>query len=89
MPPEHLHEFHLLKKFNLFNTNNLWVSLRAVQVRAIAVPAPVHPALYPCSLSLCFLCCFAAPHVIREGAVSRTLCLCDSASSRPTPSDQL
>lgn len=92
VPPEHLHEFHLLKKFNLFNTNNLWVSLRAVQVRAIAVPAPVHPALYPCSLSLCFLCflcCFAAPHVIREGAVSRTLCLCDSASSRPTPSDQL
>lgn len=31
VPPEHLHEFHLLKKFNLFNTNNLWVSLRAVQ----------------------------------------------------------
>lgn len=37
VPPEHLHEFHLLKKFNLFNTNNLWVSLRAVQVRAGAI----------------------------------------------------
>jgi hypothetical protein len=41
VPPEHLHEFHLLKKFNLFNTNNLWVSLRAVQVSAFVIAVGV------------------------------------------------
>ncbi len=55
VPPEHLHEFHLLKKFNLFNTNNLWVSLRAVQVPSggwYPCRAPF-PTFVNCAADLC------------------------------------
>lgn len=34
VPQRHLGEFNSLKRFPMFNTNNLWVSCKAVQVRA-------------------------------------------------------
>jgi hypothetical protein len=36
VPPEHMPEFNNLKRFGVFNTNNLWVSLKSVQVRYAA-----------------------------------------------------
>ncbi len=32
VPPEYLEEYRGLNKFTMFNTNNLWVNLRAIQV---------------------------------------------------------
>jgi UTP--glucose-1-phosphate uridylyltransferase len=31
VPPEHMEEFKSIKKFRIFNTNNLWVNLKAVK----------------------------------------------------------
>ena len=41
IPAENLAEFNNLKKFNVFNTNNLWVSLKAVQVLPVLCLARV------------------------------------------------
>lgn len=31
VPKDHVDEFKSIKKFKIFNTNNLWVSLRAIK----------------------------------------------------------
>ena len=31
MPKDHVDEFKSIKKFKIFNTNNLWVSLKAIK----------------------------------------------------------
>lgn len=31
VPPEHVEDFKSVKKFNIFNTNNLWVDLKAIK----------------------------------------------------------
>ena len=31
VPPEHVDDFKSIKKFKIFNTNNLWISLKAIK----------------------------------------------------------
>lgn len=31
VPPEHMEEFKSIKKFRIFNTNNLWINLKAIK----------------------------------------------------------
>ena len=31
VPPEHVEDFKSIKKFKIFNTNNLWVNLKAIK----------------------------------------------------------
>jgi len=31
VPPDHVDEFKTISKFKIFNTNNLWVSLKAIK----------------------------------------------------------
>lgn len=33
VPKEYMDEFLSVRKFNIFNTNNLWINLRALQAR--------------------------------------------------------
>ena len=31
VPPEHVEDFKSVKKFKIFNTNNLWINLKAIK----------------------------------------------------------
>lgn len=33
VPSEHVEDFKIVKKFNIFNTNNLWLNLRGKHLR--------------------------------------------------------
>lgn len=45
VPKEHVEEFKSIKKFKYFNTNNLWINLRAIKnlVEANAIEAEIIP----------------------------------------------
>ena len=36
VPKEHEEDFKSVKKFNVFNTNNLWINLPAIQVQELS-----------------------------------------------------
>lgn len=65
VPKEHVSEFKSIKKFKIFNTNNLWISLKAIKrvveqdllksmdiIQNPKVPLPFSPSL---TLPICSL----------------------------------
>lgn len=63
VPKDHIHDFASMHKFSDFNTNNLWVNLRAIQVCPATRRAAVH-------LSARMLACLHLhmPALTRRGA---------------------
>ncbi|KAK6024534.1 hypothetical protein OSTOST_09653 [Ostertagia ostertagi] len=41
VPPEHLDEFCSTRTFKIFNTNNIWVNLRAVKERLDSISSEI------------------------------------------------
>ena len=54
VPKEHEEDFKSVKKFNVFNTNNLWINLPAIQVQELSISCKLESNMPFCHLNWAF-----------------------------------